>query len=57
MAKFYFHLRDHIDDVLDPEGGECASADEVATKALASARDIISHDANQGEIDMRYRRR
>jgi hypothetical protein len=55
MAKFYFHLRDRTDQLLDPEGLDCPSASAVATKALAAARHIISHDAAAGAIDLRYR--
>lgn len=55
MAKFYFHLRDDVDQILDPEGIDCLNADAVATKALAAARDLIADDAKSGMIDMRYR--
>lgn len=55
MAKFYFHLRDQTDEVLDPEGIDCANANVVAIKAMAAARDVISNDAKDGSIDLRYR--
>ena len=55
MAKFYFHLRDHTDELLDPEGVDCSNADVLADTALEAARDIISHDAAAGAVDMRYR--
>jgi len=55
MAKFYFHLRDHTDQLLDPEGVDCPTAKVIATKALDAARDCISNDAQDGTIDMRYR--
>lgn len=55
MAKFFFHLRDHRDQVLDPESADCADANVVGTKAPAAARDCISQDATAGAIDMRYR--
>jgi len=55
MAKFYFHLRNHTNQLLDPEGVECANADAGATKALEAARDIIAGDARAGLIDMSYR--
>jgi hypothetical protein len=55
MAKFFFHLRDHTDQVLDPEGIECPNAAVVEAKAMEAARDIIGNDAKAGAIDMRYR--
>lgn len=55
MARFYFHLRDDVNEVLDSEGVECPNAEVIATKALAAARDLIAADAKSGAIDMRYR--
>jgi hypothetical protein len=55
MTKFYFHLRDHTDELLDPEGVECVDAHAIATKALSAARDCIAGDAKDGSIDLRYR--
>lgn len=57
MAKFYFHLRDSVDELLDPEGTECRcrDLDEVKRKALCTARDLIAGDAHVGVIDLRYR--
>lgn len=55
MALFFFQLRDSVDQFLDPDGLECASALVVATTALEAARDIIGNDAKAGEIDMRCR--
>ena len=55
MARFYFHLRDHTDELLDPEGVECANVQAIATKALSAARDLIAGDVKDGAIDLRYR--
>jgi hypothetical protein len=55
MAKFYFHLRDSIDHVLDPEGIECPTIEDVRVKALKCARDLIAGDAITGAIDLTYR--
>ena len=55
MARFYFHLRDHTDELLDPEGLDCANEHAIATKALSAARDCIAGDAKDGAIDLRYR--
>ena len=55
MAKFYFHLQDGTDQLLDPEGVECATPKVVAAKAMDAARDIIAADAKSGDIDMTCR--
>jgi len=55
MARYYFHLRDHTDEILDPEGLELPDRDAVRAAALRSARDILSHEMRTGEIDLRYR--
>ncbi len=50
MALYFFHLRDGIDVLLDPEGRELAGVDEVAGAALLEARSIIAEDAREGRI-------
>ena len=55
MALFYFHLRDGVDVLLDPEGMELADMDRVRRQALISARSIMSAEALEGRLsfDMR----
>jgi hypothetical protein len=53
MPRYFFHLRDGSDVLLDPEGAEMA-ADEVANKALWQARDCIAGDVKRGLADLRY---
>jgi hypothetical protein len=55
VAKFYFHLRDGVDHVLDPEGSDYADLERVKLAALAAARDLIAADAGAGLIDLRCR--
>jgi hypothetical protein len=50
MSLYYFHLRDGVDVLLDPEGREMASADAIPLAALTEARSIISDDAKKGRI-------
>jgi hypothetical protein len=50
MPLYFFHLRDGTDTLLDPEGREIDSVDELPAKALADARSIIGHDAVKGRI-------
>ena len=54
MPRYYTHLVDGEDRLIDPDG-TILSADAVARHTLHSARDIISSDARQGKIDLRYR--
>lgn len=54
MPHYLFHLRDSIDQLLDPDGVNMA-ADEVPGAALRAARDCIAGDAMNGRIDLRYR--
>jgi hypothetical protein len=50
VARFFFHLRDGIDVLLDPDGREFADASKIPAAALAEARSIVSHDALEGRI-------
>ena len=55
MARYYFHLRDSSDELLDPEGTELADLDAVRKSVLLTARDMIAGDVRDGIIDFRYR--
>ena len=56
MARFFLHLRDHIDEVLDPDGVELVDMAAVRTTVLANARDVMSGSLTcDGLIDFRYR--
>lgn len=54
MPRYYMHLVDSVDVLLDPDGIEMP-LEAVAAKALASARDCIAGDVRVGRIDLRYR--
>ena len=54
MPLYFMHLRDSIDELLDPEGIEI-STEAVAAKALSSARDCMAEDIKEGRLDLRYR--
>ena len=54
MTRYFLHLRDGSDEVLDPDGIE-AGLDTIAGLALRCARDCIARDAESGRIDLRYR--
>jgi hypothetical protein len=55
MPKFYFHLRDGTDQLLDPDGLEFSDADQIAETALEAARCCIAGDVRNGVVDLRYR--
>jgi hypothetical protein len=50
MPRYFMHLRDGTDEILDPEG-VLLSADAVAPAALAAARDCIAGDVRHDESD------
>ena len=53
MPRFFFHLRDSVEVLLDEEGSVMAP-EAVAGRALTNARDIMAHDARQGRINLAY---
>lgn len=55
MGRYFFHLRDDVDDLLDPEGLELPDLQAAHDQALRAARDTLSHEIKSGCIDLRYR--
>jgi hypothetical protein len=55
MARYFFHLRDGSDQLLDPEGRELADLETAKHIALACARDTLSQEIKEGRLDLRYR--
>jgi hypothetical protein len=54
MPRYYLHLRDGTDEVLDPEGMEMA-VDAIPGAALNAARDCMAADVKNGVLDLRFR--
>lgn len=54
MPRYFMHLRDSIDEVLDPEGIEMPP-EAVAGAALLAARDCMAGDVRTGLLDLHYR--
>jgi hypothetical protein len=54
MPRFFMHLHDGVDRLLDEEG-VVLSTGEIAEAALDAARDCIAGDVRKGRIDMRSR--
>ena len=55
MGRYFFHLRDGSDQLLDPDGVELPGDAEAKARAIAAARDTLSHEMKDGKIDLRYR--
>jgi hypothetical protein len=53
MPRFFMHLRDGTDELLDNEGIE-TTIEAVPTAALKAARDCIAGDVLSGRIELRY---
>jgi hypothetical protein len=54
VPRYFFHLRDHTDEALDPDGKEMG-IDAVGAVAMLAARDCIAGDVKSGTVDLRYR--
>lgn len=52
MPLYFFYLRDGADTLIDEEGMDLAGFEEAKVEALRQARDIISHEARRGRIDL-----
>lgn len=55
MLRYYFHLRDGEDVLLDPEGMELDGPESIEAQALFEARSILSHDVMKGRITLNQR--
>jgi hypothetical protein len=49
------HLRDGSEELLDPEGIECATLDALRKSVLLAARDLMAGDVHEGVLDFRFR--
>ena len=56
MARYFLHLRDGTDEILDPEGREFANMEAVRRAVLEGARDVLGNEIKSGGVmDLRYR--
>lgn len=53
MPRYFMHLRDSTDVIVDPEGVELSAA-AVERAALKAARDCMADDVQNGWLDLRY---
>ena len=54
MARYFMHLRDGRDELLDPDGKDFADMEALKAAVMFNARDVISGDIRNGIIDFRY---
>lgn len=54
MPRYFMHLMDDTEVMLDPDGIEMA-ADAVERAALTAARDCMAGDVRDGRLDLRFR--
>ena len=55
MARYFMHLRDGTDELLDAEGQEFASLNALRDAVLFTARDLLTGDMRDGVLDLRFR--
>jgi len=55
MSRYYLHLRDGTDELLDPDGIEFPTLEALRKGVLANARDVMAGDIGNGIIDFRFR--
>ncbi|MEO5611888.1 MAG: hypothetical protein ABIT68_03840 [Sphingomicrobium sp.] len=55
MARYYMHLRDGTEQILDPEGLEYPSVEALRRAVLIAARDLMTGDIRDGVLDFRFR--
>ena len=54
MPRFFLHLIDGVDEVLDDEGVELP-VEAIAGAALLAARDCMAADVKLGRVDLNHR--
>jgi transcription initiation factor IIE alpha subunit len=55
MARYFMHLRDGVDELLDAEGKDFANMEELRKWVMFTVRDLLAADIRNGLIDFRYR--
>lgn len=55
MPRYFMHLRDYTEELLDPEGQEFPDTAAVRDAVLVAARGLLMEDVRDGLIDLRFR--
>jgi hypothetical protein len=54
-VRYYFHLRDGVERLLDPQGADVDDPAQLARMALKEARAVVAQEALEGEINLQQR--
>ena len=55
MARYFMHLRDGTEELLDQDGREFPSLGALRDAVLFTARDVMMGDLRDGLLDLRFR--
>ena len=55
VVRYFMHLRDGVDETLDPEGMEFAEPRIASGGGLFAARDLMAGDIRNGIVDLHFR--
>jgi len=55
VPRYFLHLRDGSDELLDPEGSDFANLEALRNAVLFTVRDIMAGDIRNGILDLRFR--
>ena len=55
MTRYYMHLRDGTEQILDPEGLNYPNVEALRKAVLIAARDLMTGDIREGVLDFRFR--
>jgi hypothetical protein len=55
MSMMFFHLRDGVDQLIDPDGIALPGPEAVKARALECAFDILAADIREGKLNLNNR--
>ena len=55
MTRYFLHLRDGTEVLLDPDGSEFESEEALAAAMLRNVRDLMKGDVETGLLDLSFR--
>lgn len=55
MARYFLHLRDSVDELIDSDGRDYVNLEALKEAVMITARDLMAGDIRNGIIDLRYR--
>lgn len=55
MTRYFLHLRDGADDLLDEEGSEFADLSALRRAVLFNAREMMTVGVRDGVLDLQFR--